>query len=294
MKQDAAKRSGSATKNQRRGHFLYNGRMEETSVFWLRVTLALYSLGLGHALLTVIRRRQKLFPAALAAFCVAGLFHLVSIVEEGLAIGRFPVANLYQSASLIGLLITALFLIVYWRYKYESLAVFIFPIVFIFTLVASLGHPVEPWSNPVLRSSWLFVHVVLALLGYAALFLTCVAAVMYLIQERELKSKKPRAFYYRLPPLGALDDLTYKTMAVGFVLITLGLVAGSLQWSRQWLVDQKVVLAFVTWGVYLAMIFTRWTIGWRGRKAAYFAIVGFCCAALTWMVNGGVHSFVKR
>ena len=268
--------------------------MGESSVFWLRVTLGLYSLGLAHALLTVIRRRQRGFSPALASFCVAAVFHLVSIVEEGLAIDSFPVLNLYQSASLIGLLITVLFLIAYWRYKYESLAIFIFPIVFVLTLIASLGHPVEPWQNPVLRNSWLAVHVVLALLGYAALFLTCAASIMYLIQERELKSKKPRAFYYRLPPLDTLDELTYKTMAVGFVLITLGLVAGSLQWSRQWLVDQKVVLAFVTWGVYLAMIFTRWTIGWRGRKAAYFAIVGFCCAALTWMVNGGVHSFVKR
>ncbi len=272
--------------------------MAETSVFWLRVTLALYSLGLAHALLTVIRRRQRLFSAALAAFAVAAVFHLVSIVEEGLAAGRFPVSNLHQSSSLIGFLITALFLAIYWRYKYESLAVFIFPIVFLFTLVASLGHPVEPWSSPVARSSWLLVHVVLALLGYAALFLTCVAGVMYLIQERELKSRKPRAFYHRLPPLGALDELGYRTLAVGFVFITLGLVEGSLwafwEWGTRWIVDQKIVLAFVTWGIYLALIFTRWTLGWRGRKAAYLAIAGFCCAALTWMVNSGAHSFVKR
>jgi cytochrome c-type biogenesis protein CcsB len=272
--------------------------MGDTSVFWLRVTLALYSLGLIHALLTVIRRRQKLFPLALASFTVAAVFHLVSLVEEGLALGRFPVANLYQSSSLIGLLITLLFLLAYWRYKFESLAVFVFPIVFVLTFIASLGHPVETWTSSALRSSWLFVHVVLALLGYAALFLTCVAAVMYLIQERELKSKKPRAFYYRLPPLGALDDLSYKTMAIGFVLITMGLITGLawafVEWGTRWKVDSKIILAFVTWGVYLAMIFTRWTVGWRGRKAAYFAIVGFGCAALTWMVNSGVHAFVKR
>jgi cytochrome c-type biogenesis protein CcsB len=271
--------------------------MGDTSVFWLRVTLALYSLGLVHALLTVIRRRQRLFPAALVSFTIAAAFHLVSIVEEGLALGRFPVVNLYQSSSLIGFLITVLFLIVYWRYKYESLAVFVFPIVFVFTLIASLGHPVQTWSDPTLRSSWLFVHVVLALLGYAALFLTCVAAIMYLIQERELKSKKPRAFYYRLPPLGALDDLGYKTMAAGFVLITLGLITGSfwafIEWGTHWERDPKIILAFVTWGVYLLMIFTRWTVGWRGRKAAYFAIAGFCCAALTWVVDRGVHSFAK-
>ena len=144
----------------------------------------------------------------------------------------------------------------------------------------------------------MWVLVVLALLGYAALCLTCVAGIMYLIQERELKSKKPRAFYYRLPPLGTLDELSYRTMAVGFALITLGLIAGSVwgfvEWGTRWVVDSKIVLAFVTWAIYLAMIFARWTIGWRGRKAAYAAIVGFGCAALTWLVNSGVHSFVKQ
>ncbi len=268
--------------------------MGETAVFWLRVSLGLYSLGLAHALLTVIRQRQKLFRLALAAFSVAAVFHLVSLVEEGLARGRFPVANLHQSASLIGFLITALFLSLYWKYKYESLAVFLFPLVFVFTLVASLGHPVEAWRSPALRSWWLYVHVALALLGYAALIVTFVAAVMYLIQERELKSKRPRAFYYRLPPLGALDDLAYKTMAAGFALVTLALIAGSVwafvEWGTRWVVDGKIALAFVTWAVYLLMIFTRWTIGWRGRKAAYFAIVGFACAALSWLAGRGAHS----
>jgi len=276
----------------------YNVSVDPTSVFWLRVALALYSLGLAHALVTVIRRRQRMFRPALASFCVAAVFHLVSLVEEGFSAGRFPAANLHQSASLIGLLITALFLVVYWKYKYDSLAVFVFPIVFLCTLVASLGHPVASWSSPVWRSSWRLAHVVLALLGFAALFLTCVAAVMYLIQERELKSKKPRAFYHRLPPLGTLDDLAYKTLALGFVLITLGLVAASfwafVEWGTRWVVDRKMVLYFFTWGVYLALIFARWAVGWRGRKAAYFAIVGFFCAALTWAVDSGAHSFGTR
>jgi ABC-type transport system involved in cytochrome c biogenesis permease subunit len=87
-------------------------------------------------------------------------------------------------------------------------------------------------------------------------------------------------------------------MAVGFVLITLGLIAGSfwgfVEWGTRWVVDSKIILAFVTWAIYLVLIFARWTIGWRGRKAAYSAIVGFGCAALTWMVNSGLHSFVKR
>ena len=93
-------------------------------------------------------------------------------------------------ASLTAFLITGVFLVVYRRYKYESLSVFVFPIVFVLSLVASLGGPLEPWMRDSVGRGWLALHVGLFLLGYAALFLTCIAGVMYLIQEHELKSKK--------------------------------------------------------------------------------------------------------
>ncbi len=272
--------------------------MAESSVFWLRVTLVLYSLGLWHALVTVVKRRPRMFRVGLGAISLGAVFHLVSIVDQGMALGRFPVHTLHQMASLVGFLITGVFLLVYWRYKYESLAVFVFPTVFLLTLVASLGTGAPAPAAGSLGKWWLSVHVVLLLLGYAALTLTFVAGVMYIIQEKELKSKRPRAFYYRLPPLGTLDDMAYRTLAAGFVLVTLGLIAASfwafMEWGSNWLVDPTIALAFVTWAIYLAMVFSRVAIGWRGRKAAYFSIVGFCSAALTWIVNSGVHSFTQR
>ena len=271
--------------------------MGESSVFWLRVTLLLYSLGLWHALVTVVKRRQRLFKLALGSISLGAVFHLVSIVDQAMAQGRFPVHTLHQLASLVGFLVTCAFLLVYWRYKYESLAVFVFPTVFLLTMVASLGTAVDPPEGYTLGRMWLTTHVLLVLLGYAALTLTFVAGVMYLIQEKELKSKRPRVFYYWLPPLGALDDLAYRTLAVGFVLVTLGLISGSfwafVEWGANWIVDPTIALAFVTWAIYLAMVFSRLAIGWRGRKAAYFSIVGFCSAALTWIVNSGVHSFMR-
>ena len=188
-------------------------------------------------------------------------------------------------------------LLVYGRYKFESLAVFVFPTVFLLTLVASLAGPVDPWAQRSLGRWWLVVHVALILLGYAALFLTFVAGVMYIIQEKELKSKRPRAFYYRLPPLNKLDEMAYSTLAVGFVLVTLGLIAGSfwafVRFGSEWIVDPTIALAFVTWAIYLAMVFSRVAIGWRGRKAAYFSIAGFTCAALPWIVNSGAHTFTQ-
>ena len=169
--------------------------MGESSILWLRVAAGLYSLGLLDAIITILRRRQSLFRAALAAFGLGALFHLVSIVEQGLVQHHFPANDFFESMSLGAWLVTVAFLGIYWRYKAESLSVFVFPLVFVMTLVAALRNPVSHWSSESVRSTWLIIHIVLALLGYAALLFTAIAAIAYLIQERQLKQKQTRSFY---------------------------------------------------------------------------------------------------
>src|SRR5258705_9454872 len=93
--------------------------MAEMSIMWLRVAAALYSIGLLDAILTIIRRRARLFRVALGALTLAAVFHLVSIVEEGIAVKHFPASGFYESMSLCAFLITAVFLFIYWRYPLE-------------------------------------------------------------------------------------------------------------------------------------------------------------------------------
>src|SRR5438105_285536 len=132
--------------------------MAEMSVIWLRVAAALYSLGLVHAILTLVRRREHLFRVALGAFALGSVFHFVSIIEEGLLNNRCPIANFYETLSMCAFLFALLFLAVHLRYKLESLSVFVFPLVFVMSLVATLGNPVVGWTNPLLRQTWLTVH----------------------------------------------------------------------------------------------------------------------------------------
>src|SRR3954462_12273011 len=146
--------------------------MAEMSVIWLRVAAALYSLGLVHSILTLVRRREHLFRAALGTFAIGSVFHFLSIVEEGIINNRCPIANFYETLSMCAFLFAVLYLCVHFRYKVESLSVFAFPLVFVMALVATLGNPVEGLTNPILRQTWLTFHIVLVLLGYAALLLT--------------------------------------------------------------------------------------------------------------------------
>src|ERR1700689_4379667 len=105
--------------------------MAEMSVLWLRVAAVLYSI------LAITRKSEGLFRVALNAARAGAILHLVSIVEEGLATGHCPIANFYETISMCALIIMTLYLLVQWRYKMESLSVFLFPLVFLMTLVAT-------------------------------------------------------------------------------------------------------------------------------------------------------------
>jgi len=263
--------------------------MAEMSVVWLRVAAAFYSLGLLHTILTLVRRREHFFRVALGAFALGSVFHFVSIIEEGLVNNRCPISNFFETLSMCAFLVAIAYLGIHLRYKVESMAVFIFPLVFVMALVASFANPVTTFPSVIVTSVWLTVHIVMVLLGYAALAFTAAASLLYLFQERELKSKKPSKFYYRLPALGTLDDLIARMMGLGFVLITLGVITGTtwafLSLRGDWIREPRIGISFLTWGAYLAMVCLRFTAGWRGRKAAILtvAVVGF--SAMTWAAH---------
>jgi ABC-type uncharacterized transport system permease subunit len=272
--------------------------MAALSVIWLRVAVALYSLGLLHSILMLVRRRQQLFRVALGAFTLGAVFHFVSIVEEGILSNRCPITNTYETLSFCSFLVACVYLFIQWRYKMESLSAFIFPLVFVMALIGTLGNPVSAWSSPVVRNAWLTVHIVLVLLGIAALVVTAVASLLYLFQERELKAKKPRKFYYRLPALGTLDDLISKSMGVGFVLMTLAVIAAStwafIEMGTSWIGQPKIAISFFTWGTYLVLVFLRTTAGWRGRKAALMTVTVVGFSIITWAAHSSLGALLLK
>lgn len=137
------------------------------------------------------------------------------------------------------------------------------------------------------NSAWLISHVVFIFVGDAFLALACGIGILYLIQERDIKSKRPGFFFRRLPSLEMLDNGGYICIASGFVLLTLGLITGIVYaktvWGRFWSWDPKEVWSGITWLLYAALIHGRLAVGWRGRKSAVMAIVGFAATVFTFL-----------
>lgn len=266
-------------------------------VVLLRAALGLYSVGFAHAVLTAFTKKQAFFRPALVAVVAGFVCHAASIVLRAMEVQYLPLTQRYEAFSFFAALAALGFLIAYAKYRIAPLSVFAFPLIFIMTFIANLFYDPSRSIPPVLRSNWLYIHTPLVFLGYAALFIAFVAAILYLIQERELKSKHPTRFYNRLPSLEVCDDLAYKSLAIGFPLITLGIISGAL-WAQSvwgvWAYDAKVVLSFLTWFVYLLLIHYRLIAGWRGKKAAYLSIVGFIGVLVSFIganYFGGLHTF---
>ena len=137
------------------------------------------------------------------------------------------------------------------------------------------------------KSIWLVLHVVVIFLGEAAFALACGTGILYLLQENAIKSKSrgSRFFFKRLPSLELLDSTGYHCIVAGFALLTFGLITGLVYaktvWGRFWSWDPKEVWSMASWLLYAAVLHGRLASGWRGRRAAWMAIVGFIVLLFT-------------
>ena len=143
------------------------------------------------------------------------------------------------------------FFVFFVGYRTVSPGVVIFPIVFLLTLASAIGQKPVTLTSPLLRSGWVFVHVVLIFTGYAGLFLSFGASLLYIAQERSLKSKRRAPLLTWLPPLQTIDEICYNSLLFGFPFMTLGLAAGSVlaidKYGPLFFYDPKILLSFVMW-----------------------------------------------
>jgi ABC-type transport system involved in cytochrome c biogenesis permease subunit len=268
------------------------------SVLWLRTATGLYFCGLLYALAYLFWKNTRLFNPALGAFAIGVVLHLVSLIELRAETGHLPLNNFYETSSFCAFLLGLLFLLAYGYYRVSILSVCLFPLVFFMTLIGATEFPVAPWSSPQTRNVWLVLHISSVLIGYAALILSAVASVFYLLQERQLKRKSAGTLGSRLPPLGTLDRLISQSMNTGFVFITIGTVMGVIwafvELGTRWILDPTIAFFLFTWAFYLAMIFLRVSAGWRGRRIAWLAVGVLGCSIATWATHIGLRGFLLR
>jgi cytochrome c-type biogenesis protein CcsB len=263
------------------------------------------SLYLGYAL----TRRESLARVGRWALVLAVIVHVISlgirtyharmIPQHGWYV---PWSNWFESFSFFTAIITIEYLIIQGRQHLPILGAFVTPLAFA-SMVVAINSPFGrqiPTLPPALQSYWMAIHVPVMFVSYALFANAFAVGLAYLIQERQLKSKKPSTVAFRLPPLDELDRLIYRIIGFAFPILTLGVLLGARwaydAWGRYWGWDAKETWAFITWVTYAVYLHMRLVGKWRGRKTAYLSLGGFAVVIFTYVgVNylSELHGFLS-
>ena len=273
----------------------------QSAIMWMNVffvlALVLYWLGLL-AKNNLLDDIASSFTSSAVLFGFTGL--LVRWYESyliGLDIGHIPISNLYEVFILFCLITSLLYLFYEEKFNTKKLGAFV-----LIVINAAVGFilwytfdrhadGVQPLV-PALQSYWMKIHVPANFIGYGAFSIAAMVSIAYL-----LSAKKILASY--LPKLAILDDLIYKSIAIGFIFFTVATILGAIwaaeAWGGYWSWDPKETWALIVWLNYAAWLHYRIVKGLRGTVLAWWALIGLIITTFAFLgVNmflSGLHSY---
>ena len=251
------------------------------SIVILRIAAALYAVAAGrlHRVLRAAapqRARRRSGSGSLAA---AFAVHAAAIGVGCSEYGGAEFFGLRGGLVLLVWLLTGAYLFLQRYYKLPTIGAFVTPLALVVLLPTLFGTPGHPGVAPeTVRYPSVTLHILSAVGGVALFAIAFGVAIMYLLQEREVKGKHFGALFSRLPSLDALDRMIQRLVRAGFVVYTIALIAGTVTatavWNSAWSWDPQQVISLGIWILYGAMVQLRHS-GWHGRRYALMTLVGF-------------------
>lgn len=280
----------------------------QSAIMWMS---ALYVLATVTYFLGLFRRSEfisKVASSMVWSGTAMGFIGLMVRWRESYLIhvdvGHIPVSNLYEVFILFAVLTSLIYLHYERQYKTRALGGFVMLVIsaavgFLLWYAFSKGaHEIQPLV-PALKSYWMKIHVPANFIGYGAFAIAAMVGVAYLILDSRRRASPDGFFASRMPALDILDDIMYKSIALGFAFFTIATVLGAMwaaeAWGGYWSWDPKETWALIVWLNYAAWLHLRLTKGWRGRPLAWWAIVGLFVTLFAFLgVNmflSGLHSY---
>ncbi len=251
------------------------------------VTILLYVLSSAGYFVYLFAQKDHLQKTAFYIMAAGFICHTSAIGYGCIQLGQLPINSLHYTLYMAGWAVAGVFLITQYKYGLKILGIYASPLVTSILVIAYLLPETRLQNNNLFKSIWLIAHVITIFIGEASLALACGIGCLYLTQEHAIKSKKRGFFFKRLPSLDLLDTAGYRCLVVGFAMLTFGLITGFIYaksvWGKFWSWDPKEVWSGITWLLYAALLHQRLTVGWRGRRAAIMAIIGFAIILFTFL-----------
>jgi cytochrome c-type biogenesis protein CcsB len=247
-------------------------------------------------------RSDRVGRIAVSLTVLAFLLHLGAVVTRGLSAERAPWGNMFEFSMTGALAVTGVYLVLLRRQEIRYLGTFvILPVLLTLGLAVTVLYTESAQLVPALKSVWLVIHVSAAIIASGLLTIGFAQTVCFLVQDR-LEARgpaRPASFFDRLPSAAALDRASYRMHAFAYPIWTFAVIAGAIwaenAWGRYWGWDPKETWAFITWMVLTAYLHARATAGWKGRKAAYIALLAYGTFLFNYLVVNiwlvGFHSY---
>ncbi len=273
----------------------------QSAIMWMSTLFILATLTYWLALAMRSQFAEKVGSALTWSAVAMGLIGLMVRWYESYLIspdvGHIPISNLYEVFILFSIITSLLYLYYETRYNNRSLGAFVLPLIsaavgfLLWYAIDRHAQDIQPLV-PALQSYWMKLHVPANFIGYGSFSLSAMVAVAWLLADRGILAS-------RLPTLDVLDDLMYKSIAVGFGFFTIATILGAMwaaeAWGGYWSWDPKETWALIVWLNYAAWLHIRLVKGLRGAFLAWWAVIGLFVTVFAFLgVNmflSGLHSY---
>jgi len=286
--------------------FLISGK---SAIMWMSALYVLATLAYFSGLFRGSDFTNKTASALTWSATVMGFVGLLVRWRESylihIDVGHIPVSNLYEVFILFSIITALLYLYYEGKTKIYTMGGFVLLVIssaVAFLLWYGFGErgasEIQPLV-PALQSYWMKIHVPANFVGYGAFALSAMLGVAYLIKDSMLQHGNKGAIIKRMPALDILDDVMYKSIALGFAFFTLATILGAMwaaeAWGSYWSWDPKETWALIVWLNYAAWLHLRLTKGWRGRPLAWWSVIGLLVTLFAFigvnMFLSGLHSY---
>jgi ABC-type transport system involved in cytochrome c biogenesis permease subunit len=253
------------------------------------IPLALYTAALVAYAWHFAQRNPTVGRSATTLLVAAALAHTFVIGMQTMEMGHVPFAGATSAISTFVWLLALSYLYTEMTTDERAMGVFILPLLVALQAIPAFRPGVDK-KSPVLQGPLFDVHVSSLLFAYASFALACVIGITYVLLFKEIKAKHLGFFYARLPSLQVLDRMNQRAIVIGWLFLTIGIIAGAV-WATTYagadphvqamsLQDPKIFVAVLCWAVYSFELFAARRIGWGGRRTAYLSAVGFAIVLL--------------
>lgn len=280
----------------------------QSAIMWMSALYVLSTVTYFAALFTKSDYVGKVATVLAWAGSVFGFVGMMVRWRESYLInpdyGHIPVSSLYEVFILFAVLTTLMYL--YYEQKMRHKAMGGFVMLIVSASVAFLlwytfdrdAHVIQPLV-PALKSYWMKIHVPTNFIGYGGFSIAAMVGIAYLLTDTIQRKNPQSAFVAKMPDLVKMDDMMYKTIAIGFAFFTIATVLGAMwaaeAWGGYWSWDPKETWALIVWLNYAAWLHIRMSKGWRGRPMAWWAVIGLLITTFAFLgVNmflSGLHSY---